>query len=129
MNKFTQVALCVFALTMGAIAWPASPMSSPRVVVLLHWDATTNPAKLLPLIKKGMDVDTKLGCGCNARVWGGAFGGDGGITLVTEFPSLVAMAQYEARRAASAEWAAFITEAMASGTARPSSSIVSEMIP
>jgi hypothetical protein len=122
--------MALAAVTAVAAATAATPvLVQPKVAVLLHFDSSNDRDKLLGLVKKAMAVDAKLGCSCTTRVWGGGFGGDGGVTIVTEYASLVAMAQYSARRDASTDWAQFITEAMASGIKPGVSSVIDDVTP
>lgn len=129
MTRVKQLLMGLAGMAVVATASAAAPMSPPKIVVVLHFDASNDTTKLLTLTKKAMDIYAKQGCGCNTRVWGGGFGGDGGTTIVTEFPSMVAMAQYTAKRDASPEWMQFIAEAMVAGFKSPTSSLLAEMTP
>lgn len=119
-------ALGVAAITLAGAAGAAEP---PRVSEVMHWSEDNNPATLNALIKKGVGIMQKVGCGCTVRVWVRAFGGDAGVTIVTEYPSLLALAQFEEKLRNSPEWTAFMTaDVMTSGTKPPTVELVSELM-
>ena len=114
----------VAAMTAAGAALAADPLHVAEVV---HFSQDENPAKLGPINKKAIGLLQKLGCGCTARVWNRAFGGDAGTTIVIEYPSLMALAQFEQKLQNSAEWAAFwANEVMPSGVKPPTINLVVE---
>jgi hypothetical protein len=114
----------VAAITLAGVAVAAEP---PRVAEVMHFSEDNNPAKLEALIKKGVGIMQKIGCGCTVRVWVRAFGGDAGVTLVTEYPSLLALAQFDEKIRNSPEWTAFMTsDVIPSGTKPPTVELVME---
>lgn len=124
MRQMLGGVLGVAAITLAGVAGAAEP---PRVAEVMHFSEDNNPAKLDALIKKGVGIMQKIGCGCTVRVWVRAFGGDAGVTLVTEYPSLLALAQFDEKMRTSPEWTAFMTsDVIPSGTKPPTVELVME---
>jgi len=119
--------LGVAAITLAGMAGAAEP---PRVAEVLHFSEGDNPAKIEALSRKAIGLMQKIGCGCTVRVWTRAFGGDAGVTVVTEYPSLLALAQFEEKIRNSPEWAAFMTnDVIPSGTKPPTVNLLVERMP
>jgi len=73
---------------------------------------TDSPDTYLKEIEKGRAMFKRLGVPAEVRVWKGRFAGDeaGAIVVSIEFPSLVALAEAEARLSADSEYMAWLKQ-------------------
>jgi len=103
--RFRQVVFGLAVIACSALAGPAQA-TVLRVVVV----ETDNVSGYVAELKKGQQLMKRLGSSGQIRVWRARFAGqDTGTVIVSvEYPSLVALAQDDAKAAADAEWAAWL---------------------
>lgn len=112
--KMKALLMGLAALAGIATALPVAAAEPPKIMGLVHY-STNDRSKLMEMIAKGNALDRKFECGCTIRVWEEMYGGDGGVTLIIEFKSLLAMAQYQERVRDAPEWAEWGKAMMAAG--------------
>ena len=103
--RFRQVVFGLAVIACSALAGPAQA-TVLRVVVV----ETDNVSGYVAELKKGQQLMKRLGSSGQIRVWRARFAGQdtGTVVVSVEYPSLVALAQDDAKAAADAEWAAWL---------------------
>ena len=101
----------------------------PAVINVLTFDVGANAAQFVALTKRATEIQDKLGSPGEQRVWAPAFGDQvAGVVIVTvEYPSFLAMAQAQAKSAASAEWQAFVQKVAAAGNRLVSNTLATDV--
>ena len=129
LNRTTLSLILVLAL--AAFSIPAAAdhhEGGPPVINVLMFDVGTNAAQFIAFTKRASEIQTTLGNPGEQRVWAPLFGAQvAGVVIVTvEYPSLVAMAQAQAKSNASPEWQAFVQEVGAAGIRLVSNSVAAD---
>ncbi len=103
--RFRQVVFGLAVIACSALAGPAQA-TVLRVVVV----ETDNVSGYVAELKKGQQLMKRLGSSGQIRVWRARFAGQdtGTVVVSVEYPSLVVLAQDDAKAAADAEWAAWL---------------------
>lgn len=103
--RFRQVVFGLAVIACSALAGPAQA-TVLRVVVV----ETDNVSGYIAELKKGQQLMKRLGSSGQIRVWRARFAGQdtGTVVVSVEYPSLVVLAQDDAKAAADAEWAAWL---------------------
>jgi len=122
----TSCAIAAIASVSSAQAPSAAP---PRVTEVIVLDVGSNMQKFFDLTKRADAITKELQNPGKARYWISSWAGSeaGHVIVTIEFPSLLAMAQAEAKMNASPEFQKWIAEAQASGIKQLSQSIVTEL--
>lgn len=108
MNKSSSFRHLVFTaavLAASMFAWEAQA-TVLRVLVVETQDMAAYSAE----IKKGQAILKRMGATAQIRVWRGRFAGDktGSIVVTLEYPSMIVLAQEEAKAFADPEYAAWV---------------------
>jgi len=109
--KTLSVLLRPFVLVLFLLA-PTLVLAADPTVLRVIAVQTDSPDTYLKEIEKGRAMFKRLGVPAEVRVWKGRFAGDeaGAIVVSIEFPSLVALAEAEARLSADSEYMAWLKQ-------------------
>jgi len=109
--KTLSVLLRPFVLALFLLA-PTLVLAADPTVLRVIAVQTDSPDTYLKEIEKGRAMFKRLGVPAEVRVWKGRFAGDeaGAIVVSIEFPSLVALAEAEARLSADSEYMAWLKQ-------------------
>jgi len=109
--KTLSVLLRPFVLVLFLLA-PTLVLAADPTVLRVIAVQTDSPDTYLKEIEKGRAMFKRLGVPAEVRVWKGRFAGDeaGAIVVSIEFPSLVALAEAEARLSADSEYVAWLKQ-------------------
>lgn len=108
MNKihsFRHLAFTAVVLAASMFAWEAQAVVL-RVVVVETQDIDAYSAEL----NKGRAILKRLGSAAQVRLWRASFAGDdtGAVVVTLEYPSMIVLAQDEAKALADPEYAAWL---------------------
>ena len=117
----------VAAMTAVSSAAPAA--GPPHVTQVVVLDVGANMQKFIELSKRVAAIATKIQDPGHARYWLSTWGGpdSGHVIIAIEYPSLVSLAESEAKMNASPEFAKWLVDVQASGIKQLSNSVVTEL--
>ena len=126
-TKTILVASCLLAAAMALSA--ADAPAPPHVIEVITLDVGANMQKFQALAKRADEITKQIHAGGTVRYYVASWAGEGtGRVIVTiEHPSLAALAQSQAKMAASPEFQKWEADAAASGIKQLSSSLVTEL--
>ncbi len=118
-----------FTLFLGVAQ--ASAQEAPKVINVISVDTGGDTDKFLALAKRAREIAEKNGGTGNQRVWLSTLAGPntGTVIVAVEYPSMVSMAQTQAKVNATPEWQAFIDDFQKSGMRVVSNSVSVEITP
>ncbi len=116
-----------FTLGVGQV----SAQEAPKVINVLSVDTGGDTDKFLGFAKRAREITEKNGGTGNQRVWLSTLAGPntGTVIVAVEYPSMVSMAQTQAKVNSTPEWQAFIGDFQKSGMRVVSSSLSVEITP
>ena len=124
-----SVLALAFSLILGVAQ--ASAQEAPKVINVLAVDTGGDTDKFLGFAKRAREITEKNGGTGNQRVWLSTLAGPntGTVIVAVEYPSMVSMAQTQAKVNSTPEWQAFIGDFQKSGMRVVSSSLSVEITP
>jgi hypothetical protein len=104
-NSFRHLVFTATVLAASMFAWEAQA-TVLRVVVVDTHDVAAYAAE----IKKGQTILKRMGSAAHIRVWRARFAGDktGSVVVALEYPSMIVLAQDEAKAYADPEYTAWL---------------------
>ena len=119
------------ALTFALAPGQAAAQDAPKVINVLTVDTDGDLDGFLKFAKRARELQKKHGGTGTQRVWQSTLAGSntGTVVVAVEYPSLVSMAQSQAKVGATAEWQKFVEDFQASGMGILSSSLSVEVSP
>ena len=117
----------VFVVAIGQ----ANAQEAPKVINVLSIDTGGDTEGFLAIAKRAREIQERNGGTGSQRVWQSTLAGPNTATVIVavEYPSLVSMAQSQAKVNATEEWQAFIADFQKSGMRVESSSLSIEISP
>ncbi len=109
----------------------ASAQEPPKVINVLSVDAGGDTDKFLEFAKRAREITEQHGGTGSQRVWLSTLAGPntGSVIVAVEYPSMVSMAQSQAKVNSTPEWQKFIDDFQKSGMRVVSSSLWVEIMP
>ena len=108
-----------------------SAQEAPKVINVLSVDTGGDTAAFLEFTKRAKAIAEQYGGTGNQRVWQSSFAGPntGTVVVAIEYPSMVSMAQTQAKVNSSPEWQKFIADFQATEMRVVSNSVSVEITP
>ena len=118
-----------FTFVLGASG--ASAQEAPRVINVLAIDTGGDTDKFLGFAKRAREITEKHGGTGRQRVWLSTLAGPntGSVIVAVEYPSMISMAQSQAKVNTTPDWQKFIDDFQKSGMRVVSSSLSTEVTP
>ena len=119
------------ALTFALAPSQAAAQGAPKAINVLTIDTKGDLDGFLKFAKRARDLQTKHGGTGQQRVWQSTLAGPntGTVAVAVEYPSMVSMAQSQAKVGATPEWQKFVADFQASGMRVLSNSVSMEVTP
>ena len=109
----------------------ATAQEAPKVINVLSVDTGGDTDRFLEFAKRAREISDKNGGTGNQRVWLSTLAGPntGSVIVAVEYPSMVSMAQSQAKVNPTPEWQKFLDDFQKSGMRVLSSSLSFEITP
>jgi hypothetical protein len=124
-----SVLALAFTLVLGI--GQASAQEPPKVINVLAIDTGGDTDKFLEFAKRARQITEQHGGTGNQRVWLSTLAGPntGSVVVAVEYPSMVSMAQSQAKVNSTPEWQKFVDDFQESGMGVRSNSLSFEITP